>query len=336
MEFGKVPRVEEVDFTLPPDDGMTRELLKSLVKGKDEPLRIHVGCTQWGNKEWIGKIYPKGTKDKDFLAAYVKQFNCIELNTLFYNLQPRSVIERWASVAGEGFRFCPKFSNTISHTRQLKNVQQETGLFIDHVQSFGPTLGYSFLQLSDGFGPDRADVLLDYVRQLPRDFRSCVELRHENWYSGATSAAARAGEKMTGKGVHQSAGGNLNHPHRASASQTVWDTFRELGVGTVITDTAGRRDCLHMKMTAPVAFIRFVANNLHPTDFPRIDAWADRLKTWIDGGLREIYFFMHSSHELYAPDLVRYAVEQFNKTFDAGLKPPKLLNEDQPKNLTLF
>ena len=311
MEFGKVPRVEEVDFTLPPDDGMTHELLKSLVKGKDETLRLHVGCTQWGNKEWIGKIYPKGTKDKDFLAAYVKQFNCIELNTLFYNLQPRSVIERWASVAGEGFRFCPKFSNTISHTRQLKNVQQETGLFIDHVQSFGPTLGYSFLQLSDGFGPDRADVLLDYARQLPRDFRSCVELRHENWFAGGASP-------------------------RLPGVQSVWNTFRELGVGAVITDTAGRRDCLHMKLTAPVAFIRFVANNLHPTDFPRIDAWADRLKSWIDGGLREIYFFLHSSHELYAPDLVRYAVERFNKTCGTDLKPPRILTDDQPKNLKLF
>src|SRR5882757_10398649 len=207
MEFGKGTQVEEVDFTLPPDDGMTHELYKNLVKGKDEPLRIQVGCTQWGNKEWIGKIYPKGTKDKDFLASYVKQFNCIELNTLFYNLQPRSVIERWASVAGEGFRFCPKFSNTISHTKQLRNARLETDLFINHVQSFGSTLGYSFLQLSDGFGPDRADVLQEYVRQLPRDFHLCVELRHENWYGGAAAAAARVGEKMTGKDVHQPAGG---------------------------------------------------------------------------------------------------------------------------------
>lgn len=310
MEFGKVTRVEDVGFLLPPDDPMTPELLKGIATATNEPVRLHVGCTQWGNKEWIGKIYPKGTKDKDFLASYVKQFNCIELNTLFYNLQPRSVIERWASIAGEGFRFCPKFSNTISHTKQLRNARQETDLFIDHVQHFGPTLGYSFLQLSDSFGPDRADVLLDYVRQLPRNFHVCVELRHESWYAGNASS-------------------------RLPGVQTVWTTFRELGVGAVITDTAGRRDCLHMKLTGPVAFIRFVGNNLHPTDFARIDAWADRLKTWIDQGLREIYFFLHSPHELYAPNLARYAVEQFNRICGTSLKPPQLIS-DQPKNLTLF
>lgn len=343
MEFGKVTHVEAVDFSLPPDDEMTDAMLKSLTPSTDAPLHIHVGCTQWGNKEWVGKIYPKGAKDKDFLTHYVRQFNCIELNTLFYNLQPRSTIERWASVAGEGFRFCPKFSNTISHTKQLKNTRQETDLFIDHVQSFGPSLGYSFLQLSDSFGPDRADLLQDYLRQLPRDFHVCVELRHGNWYACRQRMPIedkpRPAEASMAMHGHHSGIGDTASGHtgtQQTAVDNTWNVFRDLGVGTVITDTAGRRDCLHMRLTAPVAFIRFVGNNGHPTDFSRIDAWTDRLKTWVDQGLREVYFFLHSPHELHAPDLARYAVQQFNRTCGTALKPPRLFNEDQPTNLTLF
>ena len=91
---------------------------------------------------------------------------------LFYNLQPKKVIERWASLAGDDFRFCPKFSNSISHIRQLKNVERETDRYIEHMMSFGEKLGPAFLQLSDRFGTNRADVVENYVKSLPRRFQN--------------------------------------------------------------------------------------------------------------------------------------------------------------------
>jgi uncharacterized protein YecE (DUF72 family) len=309
MEFGRVDNIGQIVFSLPPDDLLTEDGWKGLPARSDGSFRLYAGCTVWGRKEWIGKVYPKGAKDKDFLSYYVKQFNCIELNTLFYSLQPLSVIEKWASLAGPEFRFCPKFSNTISHELQLRNADRETELFIDHMRSFGAKLGHSFLQLSDGFGPDRAAVLQEYVRRLPRDFPVCVELRHPDWF--ASSARERAAVKAT------------------------WELFRELGIGAVLTDTAGRRDCLHMKLTAPVAFIRYVANNRHPTDFARIDAWADRIKNWKDKGLSTVYFFIHNREELNSPELCKYAVERFNAVCGLDLKPPVLINP-APGTLSLF
>jgi hypothetical protein len=192
MHFGRTGNIAEIDFSLPPDDKMTEDLWQRRAPAANEPLRVYIGCTEWGRKNWIGKVYPRGTKDKDFLAHYLEQFNTIELNALFYNLQPKPVIERWASLAGEGFRFCPKFSDTISHKQQLKNVQPETDLFIDHMQCFGRNLGPCFLQLSESFGPDRAGILQDYVRRLPRDFQVCVEVRQEGWFTG-TNGGGTAG-----------------------------------------------------------------------------------------------------------------------------------------------
>ena len=308
MEFGKVPDPGKIDLSLPPDDPMTEDGLRHWRSAADQPLTIYVGGTNWGTKEWIGKLYPKKTKDKDLLVHYTRQFNTIELNALFYNLQPPSVIEKWAAMAPDHFRFCPKFLNTISHTRQLENVQPETGMFINHMRHFGKKLGPSFLQLSDRFAPERAPFLQNYVRHLPRDFRTCIELRHEDWY----------------------------RPGRSPVIQETWNMFRDLGIGTVITDTSGRRDVLHMRLTAPLAFIRFVGNNGHPTDFLRMDDWALRLRQWIDRGLREIYFFIHSHNESHSPDLALYAVEQFNKICGAGLQPPILRNGGQPENLSLF
>jgi uncharacterized protein YecE (DUF72 family) len=315
MDFGRVNNIAEIDFSLPPDDPLTTELFESLQPVKD-PVNIYVGCTEWGRKGWVGKVYPRGAREKDFLAHYAKQFNCVELNALFYNLQPKQVIERWASMAqaasrGSGrveeFRFCPKFSNTISHIRQLKNAERDTDLYLDHMLSFGSNLGPSFLQLSEAFGPGRAAVLQGYIRQLPRDFSVCVELRHEDWFKGSGGAVA-----------------------------DTWQLFRESGIGTVITDTPGRRDCLHMRLTAPVALIRYVGHNMDPTDCRRIDAWVGRIKTWIDKGLKEVYFILHNPEELNSPEMCRYAVEQFNAVCGTNLQPPKLLNEGYGANLSLF
>ena len=55
----------------------------------------------------------------------------------------------------------------------------------------------------------------------------------------------------------------------------------------MITDTAGRRDCAHMHLTIPKAFIRYVGNSLHPTDYTRIDVWVERMKYWLDHGMEE-------------------------------------------------
>src|SRR6201991_4236572 len=130
MEFGRTEHIEEIDFSLPPDDPLNDLLWQQPGVGKQQPVRLYVGCTQWGRTEWVGKVSPKGTKQKDFLAHYVHQFNCIELNTLFYSLQSKEVIQRWASFADAGFRFCPKLSESISHKLQLRNAGEETAVFI--------------------------------------------------------------------------------------------------------------------------------------------------------------------------------------------------------------
>ena len=71
-----------MDFTLPADTGLTKHILKKATK----PIRLdlYVGCAKWGRKEWVGMICPPKTREADFLAEYVKQFNSIECYFLWY------------------------------------------------------------------------------------------------------------------------------------------------------------------------------------------------------------------------------------------------------------
>lgn len=294
MEFGRVENVDAVDFILPKDDRVTVALFKTLKKRQKEP-EVYVGCAKWGRPDWIGQIYPKGTKAADFLKHYVTHFNSIELNALFYQLFPKATIEKWAGCANDDFRFSPKFSNYITHIKRLKDAQAATDEFLLAVSNFGPKLGTSFIQLGDNFLPKNFETAEAYLKALPRDFDVAIEFRHTDWFSGM-------------------------------ASDEMFSLMNELGVTSVITDTSGRRDVLHMKLTTPKAFIRFVGNGLHPTDYKRLDDWVDRIKIWLDEGVETIYFYIHQHDERHSPILSKYMVEQINKKCGLKLKPPHLLN----------
>ena len=100
MEFGRVPEKEldTVDFSLPKEPAFNSTILKG--KPVQKP-KVYVGCAKWGRKEWIGKIYPLKTKEKDFLDLYVQHYNSIELNATHYKIYDADAIKKWSGKAGK-------------------------------------------------------------------------------------------------------------------------------------------------------------------------------------------------------------------------------------------
>jgi hypothetical protein len=92
-----------------------------------------------------------------------------------------------------------------------------------------------------------------------------------------------------------------------------------------VVDTAGRRDLLHMRLTTPKVFVRYVGANNPQSDRERLDDWVARLKVWVDQGIRDIYFFVHQNIELESPFLSAYFIEKLNRQFGLNLQIPKLL-----------
>lgn len=295
MEFGKVTPEDlvSVNFQLPADDPATTSVLE---KSAGNRFEIYAGCAKWGRKDWVGKIYPKGTKDADFLEHYARFFNSIELNATFYKIPTRAQAQSWAAKVGEDFRFCPKFSDKISHLKRLKDVDALTGRFLEGVSGFGKNLGPSFLMIHPGMGPKSLEVLENFLQSLPGDFQIVVELRHPQWYSDPAA--------FTG----------------------VFQMLERNKAGSVITDSSGRRDCVHMRLTTPQAFIRFVGNGLHPTDYERVDAWVARIKSWKAKGIKKVYFFMHQENEIHSPELCRYFIQRMNLQGGTMLREPVFIN----------
>lgn len=291
MKFGEVTEVDlsTVDFALPADATTTSALLG---KQTQRQVEVFVGCAKWGRKDWVGKVYPTGTNEADFLRLYSQHFNSIELNATFYRTSSVTQTAGWASQVGNGFKFSPKFSNKISHIRRLKDVKEQTDWFLKGISGFKENLGPVFLMPHPGMGPKSFETLEAFIELLPNDIELFVELRHPQWYS------------------------------ESEAFDKVFSMLQRHNAGSIITDASGRRDCVHMRLTTPVAFIRFVGNNLHPSDYARVDAWVQRIKTWMEGGLQKLYFFMHQTEEIHSPTLCKYVIQQLNKHCGTKLHEP--------------
>ncbi|MBL4678466.1 MAG: DUF72 domain-containing protein [Mucilaginibacter sp.] len=301
MEFGRVPEHElaNINFSLPTDPAFTKETLDRA--DKSQPLQVHVGCAKWGRKEWVGQIYPPKTKDANFLDEYVKHFNCIELNATFYQTYGPDTISKWKHKAdpNPNFKFCPKFSQSISHIRRLKNAEDITTAYYEGVMAFEDKLGPMFLQLSDNFSPKSLPELTAYLQHLPTDVPVYVELRHKDWFAVPENCEA------------------------------AFNLFRRLNIGSIITDASGRRDVVHMMLSTPHAFIRFVGNGLHATDYTRCDEWIDRIAQWKEQGLQSVWFFMHQHDERYSPELADYVIQKMNERLGANIPRPQFIGKDK-------
>lgn len=291
MKFGKLPNIDHVDFTLPPDAIRTTSVLTNLTPSQPQ---LYVGCTGWSMKEWVGTVYPLKTKAKDYLHHYARQFGTIELNTTHYRIPTPETVVKWRDTAPADFRFCPKIPQSISHSRDMDLNGDNTMRFCENISLLHEKLGSCFVQLPPYFGADRLDVLTRFLEKFPRTIPLAVELRHESWF---------------------------NNPANFEA---VFQVLERLSISPVITDVSGRRDVLHQRLTNDTVLIRFVGNALDPTDYTRIDAWVQRLKQWFDAGLQQVFFFPHEPDNILAPQLATYFIQKMNAHCGLDIHVPTL------------
>lgn len=295
MDFGvNWPLYEKADLSIPDWDQFNTRVLT----GQPVDKMLRIGSSGWSRKEYAATLYAPGIKDDALLSEYGRLFNCVELNATHYKIYSPDAIRKWtAKVKNRDFKFCPKVPQSISHQSTLLNAGTETAAFIEGIRAFEDQLGPVFLQLSEYFSPVRKRNLYTYLESLPRDITFFVELRHPDWF---------------------------NQPQER---EELFNTLQQLGVGAVITDTPGRRDCLHMTLTLPKLFLRFVTKGGHPLDEVRLQQWYQRINELKAQGPEEIYFFLHVHDGKYEADFYKTVQAQFGLT----AAPPQ-----QEAQLSLF
>lgn len=288
MKFGQVENPGEVDFTIPADHPATKGVLASET-GTD--MDVRVGCAKWNSKDLKG-FYPKGVKAKDELRYYSTQFNCIELNATFYKRYWESTYTNWREGVEDDFKFFPKFNQGVTHYSRLQDVEQRCEEFAENVVFLKEKLGVPLLQMHDNFsskGFDRVENFIENVWTF--DIPIAMEFRRSEWHTDP------------------------------DISERLYALMEKHAITNVLVDTAGRRDLMHMRLTTPTPFIRWVGAN-HESDYSRLDDWVERLGEWQKQGMRKLYFFVHQNVEQESPLLSQYFIKKLNKKLGTDLHIP--------------
>ena len=300
MEFGKVPTLQGIDLRLPADHPSVARVLAGSAGGVP---RIYAGCPLWQDDALAKKVCPPGTPKAKRLQAYARGFDALELNSTGYGLDPGKARE-WAASVPEGFRFCPKIPRDVSLAPDLDAVHEAFARHAADFAAFDARLGAVLLQFPDAFGPSRLPQL-ERLLAAPRPaFPLAVEVRHPAWFRGPW-------------------------PDRLAAA------LERQGTAMVITDAPGRRDALHMRLTAPWAYIRFNGHDGGREDLERLDAWAGRAADWLAGGLREVFFFPQLDPVEGTADFTVHFLARLKARSGLDLRIPRLYADEEEPRLAL-
>ena len=150
MDFGRDTNINTVDFTLTEINPSIKKVLGSK---PSKLVKVYTGGVLWSDESFVGTIYPDKAKPKDYAKHYCKQFNTIELNTTHYRIPEKERIQKWQHEAPEGFMFCPKIPQVISHAGNLLTMVSFMNEFNELIKHFQQKMGLCFLQLPPHFAP---------------------------------------------------------------------------------------------------------------------------------------------------------------------------------------
>jgi uncharacterized protein YecE (DUF72 family) len=264
----------------------------SVMCGRDEPMRLHVGCAMWTHKAWAGSVVPSGAGTGERLRFYAGWCNAVEGNTTFYATPARATVESWVRQTDPDFRFVVKLPKVITHERRFAGIDAELHQFLQAVEPLGPRLHALWVQLPASFTPADVPALGQLLRRLPGAHRSAVEVRNPAFFTDP-GEARRLEQACAGTG-------------------TEWVTFDTTALfasppaSDVEREAWARKPRLPRRASAltdrPV--VRYIGRDTDRETIAGWQPWVGVTAAWLREG-RSPPFFVHTPDNTTAPALAR-------------------------------
>jgi uncharacterized protein YecE (DUF72 family) len=227
---------------------------------------VRIGCSGWMYDDWRGPFYPSSEPKRRWLELYAERFDTVEVNTTFYRLARRSMVEQWVNHTPEGFVFAVKASRYLTHVRRLRNIEEGIARFYEPLTPLieSGRLGPVLWQLPENFHRDD-DRLRGWLELLP-DGRHTIEFRHASWFS-----------------------------------PEVYAMLRDHGVALTVGDHPDRPFQTY-EATAPWRFVRFhYGHRGRRGNYSEreLEQWSRRIAQWRRAG--DVYAYFNNDWEAFAP-----------------------------------
>lgn len=148
--------------------------------------RILIGTSGFSYRDWIGPVYPPGTKNADMLPLYAERFPVVELNYTYYAMPDAGKVEAMLEKAG-GLRFSVKANRAITH--EPKDLETACRAFMAGIEPMrragrlsAVLLQFPFGVQNDGRGRELLAGAVDRLAEVPL----VVEFRRNGWLEEGT------------------------------------------------------------------------------------------------------------------------------------------------------
>ena len=117
----------------------------------------------------------------------------MEINTTFDRMPRASMLEDWARITPDSFRFSIKASRRITHMSRIKpeSSAEPVGYLYKALESLGAKRGPVLFQLPPNLKKD-LPRLEEFLKLLPEGHAAAFEFRNDSWFDDATYAALKS------------------------------------------------------------------------------------------------------------------------------------------------
>jgi len=154
--------------------------------------KLLAGASGYSFKEWKGSFYPDKMKPEEMLPFYSARLPTVEINNTFYQMPKVAVLENWATLTPESFRFAIKASRRITHMSRLKadSAADSVAFLYRNLAALGAKRGPVLYQLPPFLKKD-LPRLTEFLSLLPDGHGAAFEFRNESWFSDDVYAALK-------------------------------------------------------------------------------------------------------------------------------------------------
>ncbi len=143
---------------------------------------IYLGTSGFSYKDWVGSFYPVGMPRGEWLTYYAREFDTCEVNSTFYAIPKSSSLKAMAEKTGEGFLFCFKANQEMTHQREDNaSVFEAFCQVLEPIIAAGK-LGCILAQFPYSFGFNHSNW--DYLRLFKErlgELPLVIEFRNAQW-----------------------------------------------------------------------------------------------------------------------------------------------------------
>lgn len=150
-------------------------------------MAIHIGTSGYSYADWIGPVYPPGTKARDMLELYAERFRTVEINATYYRLPGARTFEGMVRRVGPSFRFSVKLPGDVTHRGDLALVDR----FVDATRPLADAGKLACVLAQFPFAFKNTEDSRSALARLAERLRGAplvIEFRHASWQVDAVYA----------------------------------------------------------------------------------------------------------------------------------------------------